>query len=221
MDYVKREHEFYENKWGLVFPSWKKEKKPYLKKEAGVEGRRGLELIKNHISHGVVLDIGCGGGRNSVLFAKAGFTVFGIDFSEKAVCLAKINAKEQGVAVTFGIGDALKLRYDNDYFDAVLDFGLFHHLRKSQYEKYIKNVIRVLKCRGYYLLYCFSTESEKTSRYESGKRNWALFNGHIYHYFSKEEITKIFSKEFNILNYELIKEEGRKLAFNLVLLQKK
>lgn len=218
MDYVKLEKKFYEHKWQLV-KDWKRERNPYLKKQAGIEGNLALKLIKKHIKKGKVLDIGCGGGRNSILFANNGFTVSGVDFSKEAIKLAKLNDLKS--KVNFKIGNVLNLKQKN-YFDTILDFGCFHHMRKSQWKKYIQNTIKVLKPNSYFILYAFSTESQKTSRFDpKTKRNWAIFRGHYYHYFSKSEIKEVFSKYFKIISTKLIKEKGRKLAFYLTLMQKR
>jgi len=54
----------------------------------------------------------------------------------------------------------------------------------------------------------------------SSKRNWSVRMNHYYHYFSMDEIRKIFSKYFRILESRTIREKGRILAFNLVFMQK-
>lgn len=216
------ELEFYEHKWNLVYPNWKREKKPYLKKDSGLEGELALKLLRKKISNGKVLDLGCGGGRNIILFSKAGFTVSGVDFSKKAVELAKQNCSEHKISAELVLGDVLNLKFSDSSFDCLLDFGLFHHLRKTAYKCYFKNILRVLRNDGYYVLYAFSSRSNKTNRFNpKAGRNWAVFLGHYYHYFSLSEIRKIFCRYFKIVKTELIREKSRNLAFYLIVMQKK
>jgi len=58
--------------------------------------------------HHRILDVGCGPGRHAVALGQRGFTVHGIDISERFVELARRSAQDAGVAdrVTFDVADA-------------------------------------------------------------------------------------------------------------------
>ena len=209
---------FYEKKW-MSLGNWERQKAPYLKKSAGVEGKTALNWIKPLLKSGKVLDIGCGAGRNSVLFSKYGFHAYGVDFSSKAIKLAKILNIEEKTSALFSVQSALELKFENDYFDLAMDYGCFHHLRKNQWKNYIKNLLGVLKPKAYYLLYCFSKESEETGNYKSGK-NYSYRNHHYNHYFSLGELKETFCKNFRIIRHAIIRENNRLLAFNLALFER-
>jgi SAM-dependent methyltransferase len=53
-----------------------------------------------------ILDVGCGTGSLSVLFAQAGHDVHGIDFSERMVAAARAKADAAGVVARFAVDDA-------------------------------------------------------------------------------------------------------------------
>lgn len=57
---------------------------------------------------GAVVDIGCGVGRTSLALARAGYRVFGVDPSDRAVRLAASTAAAEGLAerAAFRVGDA-------------------------------------------------------------------------------------------------------------------
>lgn len=216
MDYEKLEKRFYDKIWHRT-GDWKKRVTPYTNKKPKIEGKLiGDFLKKNLKKNSKILDLGCGGGRLSVMLASQGFQVHGVDFSKYAIKLANKLKKEKRVEVKFRHGSALNLKYDEDFFNAVLDIGCFHHLRKSQWKKYLKNLMQVLKKNGYYLLYTFSVESDKKLR----KQNWRVRTGHYYHYFSKNEIKDYFGKFFEILKVKTIKEPGRRLVFYLSFMRK-
>ena len=221
MDYEKAEKNFYEKLWQEA-GNWERKITKYADKVPGIEGKSALNFLKKKLAvNAKILDIGCGGGRNSVLFAKNGFEAHGVDVSSSAVKLAEKLAIEEMVKADFRAGSVFGLDYGRNYFDAFADFGCFHHLRKMQWKKYLDNVLKVLKKDGYFVLYTFSTESGKTRNYNpSSKRNWSVRMNHYYHYFSMDEIRKIFSKYFRILESKTIREKGRILAFNLVFMQK-
>lgn len=210
---------FYEKKW-MSIGKWERQKAPYLKKSIDIEGKLALDWIKSIIKTGKVLDLGCGAGRNSILFSKANYDVYGVDFSAKAINLANILNLEEKCRVKFSAQSAMDLKFESNFFDLVMDYGCFHHLRKNQWIKYLNNVLRVLKKDSYYLLYCFSKDSEETGNYKKGK-DYSYYNHHYNHYFSIDEINKIFEKKFKIIKKIIISEENRLLKFNLVLMQKK
>jgi len=77
-----------------------------------------------------VLDVGCGSGRNSVIFVRAGARqVVGIDFAESMVGLAKQYSSANGVAsqCEFVLGDALIYPFQRK-FDIVVALGVFDYV---------------------------------------------------------------------------------------------
>ncbi len=66
-----------------------------------------IEMLELETSHRI-LDVGCGPGRHAIELGERGFTVHGIDISERFVELAKVAAEAAGVAgrVTFEVADA-------------------------------------------------------------------------------------------------------------------
>ncbi len=77
-----------------------------------------------------VLDVGCGSGRNSILFAKAGAErVLGIDFAENMLQLAREYSAQQGFAdkCTFLQTDALTFE-SPEKFDVSAALGVFDYL---------------------------------------------------------------------------------------------
>ncbi|MDY6996443.1 MAG: class I SAM-dependent methyltransferase [Actinomycetota bacterium] len=74
---------------------------------------------------GRVLDVGCGTGEHTVLLARAGYDVLGVDGAPTAVQHARRNAAAQGVDARFEVADALALDAARAY-DTVIDSALFH-----------------------------------------------------------------------------------------------
>ena len=70
----------------------------------------------------VMLDLGCGLGRQSREMIRRGYRVTGIDLSERLLHYAA----EAGVPVLSG--DALRLPFADDTFDVVYTIGVLHHL---------------------------------------------------------------------------------------------
>jgi 2-polyprenyl-3-methyl-5-hydroxy-6-metoxy-1,4-benzoquinol methylase len=77
-----------------------------------------------------VLDLGCGEGENSVLLARLGATVTGIDISPKAIEAARERARANGVAdrTSFVCAPAEEAHLPNDHFDVIWGDNVLHHL---------------------------------------------------------------------------------------------
>lgn len=102
------------------------------------------ELERQGWFRGSVLDAGCGTGDNTVLLARRGHDVLGIDFSDRAVDLARRNAGTHGVPARFEAADAFALD-GADRFDTVVDSALFHVFGADDRPRYADVLHRV--CR--------------------------------------------------------------------------
>ncbi|MBC8495685.1 methyltransferase domain-containing protein [archaeon] len=225
MNYEKIETDRYEKRWKSMNNKFSNDDH-YTSKNPSPVVKEYIKYLKDHKINGNVLDIGCGNGRNSVLFAKNGFTVHGIDVSESAIKIAKKNAKDNDVKISNQVGSVFRLPYNSNFFDALLDSGCIHHLRKSEWKKYLSSILRVLKTDGHFLLYCFSNNYGYIPGIspKSKNRNWTLRNGHYNHFFTDKEIKDTFRKKFDIIyHYELKKGDFRKAgkAVKVYLMKKK
>jgi len=102
-----------------------------------------------------VLDLCCGQGRVSLELARRGFNnVEGVDRSHYLIQRGKTQAKKETLGVKFREGDARKLRYPPDTFDAVMilgnSFGYFETIEDDV--RVVKEVFRVLKPWGKLLI---------------------------------------------------------------------
>jgi len=146
-----------------------------------------VELVHaGELTKGLVLDIGCGTGQNALYLAENGFSVVGIDLSNRAIAAAKEKAIERKLKVNFRIANALSLDFKNGYFDNAIDSGLFHTFNDNDRVDFASEIGRVLKQDGRYFMLCFS-DKEPT--------NWGGPRR-----ITKEEIETTFSPFFDI-NY--------------------
>ena len=106
----------------------------------------------------LLLDVGCGSGRASIPFARNGVKVIGLDISEQMVLRAKCKSEKLGIKdhVDYVVGDSENLPFRQNSFDAVLAFGVLHHVPTPQ--KMLQQMSKVLKNDGLY----FGHENNKT-----------------------------------------------------------
>ena len=75
-----------------------------------------------------VLEVACGTGRFTVMMAQRGADIIGLDISPAMLSQGRQKAKRAGVAdhVEFMRGDAARLPFPDDHFDAVFAMRFFH-----------------------------------------------------------------------------------------------
>jgi len=79
-----------------------------------------------------LLDLGCGTGWTSVLFAKRGYNVTGVDISPDMIKYAQLNQKKENLEnLKFLIKDYENLSFDEE-FDIIIFFDALHHAEDEQ-----------------------------------------------------------------------------------------
>jgi ubiquinone/menaquinone biosynthesis C-methylase UbiE len=74
-----------------------------------------------------VLDVGAGTGRAALLLARAGARVTAVDASEQMLAVARQRAADERVAMTFAVGDAHALDFEDRAFDVAVSFRVLMH----------------------------------------------------------------------------------------------
>jgi ubiquinone/menaquinone biosynthesis C-methylase UbiE len=100
------------------------------------------------IKGALILEMGSGRGEFSVVLAKLGGVVTGIDIGEDLVSLSRKIAQMNNVECEFIVGDVARLQLDDGKFDFVVGNGILHHLPKSAVVDTLGEAYRVLRTRG-------------------------------------------------------------------------
>lgn len=111
-----------------------------------------------------VLDAACGEGYGSRLLAARAAQVHGLDVSEEAIEHAR--RRYAGDRVHFDCGDATRLPYEDDCFDAVVSFETLEHLEEQ--DRLLAEFRRVLRPDGFLLI---SSPDRKTYSDDTGYDN--------------------------------------------------
>ncbi len=99
-----------------------------------------------------VLDVGCGAGTNTLFLARARFRASGVDVAPAAIEAARDRARKAGLSVDFRVGDALRLPYPTGTFGGLFDVGCFATLPVRLRRSYARELARVLRPGGRYVL---------------------------------------------------------------------
>lgn len=93
-----------------------------------------------------ILDVGCGAGFFSILLAKKGHDVIGIDLTPDMILHSRELAEEEGVSCTFEVMDAENPDFADETFDVIVSRNLTWTLPDAA--KAYKEWLRVLKPEG-------------------------------------------------------------------------
>jgi len=135
-------------------PHWAKDLEPSQFAEEFVD------LMKAHKIKSV-LEVGCGNGRDSILFAKSGLDVTSIDIVPKAIELATNNAKKLKAEITFKVASVEKLPFEDAGFGAVFTLSVLH---STNLKKSLPEVYRVLTDGGVAFIYIYGDTQFKNGK---------------------------------------------------------
>ena len=144
----------------LVWITW-------IRRQYAFDGGRIMERVHQSIlSHmdydgkGTLLDVGCGSGALSI---RAALTwqetkVIGIDYwaavynYSQALCEKNAASEGAGNRCTFCLGDANKLDFPDESFDAVVSNYVYHNIIGADKQELLLETLRVLKKGGVFAL---------------------------------------------------------------------
>lgn len=148
-----------------------------------------LELFDASPPAGPVLDVGCGSGDLAIALAGRGLTVLGVDFSERAVALARQRAAVLPADVRdrleFVVADGLRPSALPGHFASIVDSGFFHLFDAATRDAFVDDLGVALAAGGRYYLLAFAiefpvpntplavTEHDITSRF-TVERGWRV-----------------------------------------------
>lgn len=113
-----------------------------------------------------ILDLGCGAGRTTFALNKLGYNkIIGVDIAENLIEYAKSYSNEKGIHVNFEVGDATKLRFEDNTFDVVIfSYNGMQCIPGEQNRRNVlKEVYRVLKPNGFYIFTAHDRHDPKSS----------------------------------------------------------
>ncbi|TDW18999.1 class I SAM-dependent methyltransferase [Kribbella kalugense] len=106
-----------------------------------------------------VLDVGCGGARNTRWLAEQGATVHGIDL---ATDLLDTLRPTMPAEVTLTALDVLRDPLPEGPFDLVYDSGCFHHIAPHRRITYLQRVLPLVRPGGRFAIVTFAAEQMET-----------------------------------------------------------
>ncbi len=154
---------------------------------------RALNTLRENKA-GILLELGCGQGRDTWFFAHNGLEVTALDYSEAGICQMRARAKDQGAKITLNVHDARDpLPFPDGSFDAVYSHMFFTmEFTDDQISMMLAECRRVLRPGG---LNIYSVRNDHDPHYgkftPKGKDMWQNPLGFVVHFFSEEKIRQL------------------------------
>ena len=117
--------------WNILAPEWRR-----LRPHASRDAEEFLDDAK-----GLILDVGCGTGRNLM----KGKRYVAFDFAEKQAEFAKEKAERDGTDASVAVAAASCLPFRDNSFDSVLLSNVLHTMEGEDREKCLREIARVMK----------------------------------------------------------------------------
>jgi ubiquinone/menaquinone biosynthesis C-methylase UbiE len=174
--------------------------------------------LKNHQASRV-LDLGCGAGRHTIVLAKEGFQVTGLDVSETALNDLQGRLDKADITnVTLVRHEMIELPFVDEYFDGVVCTNVLHHGTINDIRKTVTELYRIMKTGSHSLIV---TLSKNDFRYGAGDKlepdTYRFTEGDekgiTHHFFLENQLRSAFGCfEVEDLREDLIPVQGGKRA---------
>lgn len=121
--------------------------------------------VAERLAVGRVLDLGCGTARVSVYLAARGWQADAVDFVPEAIAMAqeRVQAADLGERVQLHVGSVVDMHFLSDSYDLAIDVGCLHGLEAADQRGYARELARLIRPGGLYLLYVHLGRLEQES----------------------------------------------------------
>jgi len=167
-----------------------------------------LNLDKSRYRKQRICDVGCGDGRNLVLFHDLGLETHGVEITEEIVSATRLRLKTvENIDAQIRVGTNDDIPYEDSCFDYLLSWGACYYMGEQEdFGQYVKEFARVLKPSGYLILlipkpthFIFKGSMTVRPGYQLIRNDpVGIRNGEILRIFENErEIQEVFGQNFD------------------------
>lgn len=154
--------------------------------------KRVYVFIKNKKIR-TLLDIGCGGGRDSEYFSRRGLKVTAVDVIVSEQQQEKLKSNN----IQFIKSDIRNIKIKDNSFDVIYAHLSLHYFNNKTTDKILNILYKILKPGGYIFIKCKSTDDPLFGKGKMIENNF-YDDGHMRHFFSKEYMKEKL-KDFSII----------------------
>lgn len=189
--------------WDAIAKEWSEYKK--------IPARTTKDFLKN--SHGKVLDLGSGAGRN-IIKIKNG-KMYLVDFSKEMLKFANKKAKEEKIEIETKQGELYKIPYQDNFFDFAICISALHCIKPEKHKKSAEELYRVMKPKSKSLIGVWNFNSKRFNQ-KNGKEKlvgWQDKGKRYYYLFEEPEVHKLFKKA----GFKILSSHNSEMMINFVI----
>jgi SAM-dependent methyltransferase len=123
-----------------------------------------------------ILDLGCGGGRHTIVLASEGFQTYATDISKEGIKHTNAWLGELGLKAVVKKASMEKQPFPEGFFDGVIAFGVIYYNNLNGLKKTVAEINRILKTGGQALIYTKTTEDRRYGKSEPVEKNMFVIN---------------------------------------------
>ncbi len=141
----------------MKIPFWEKSYQDDTVSTFGITPNPTIEEFR-HLFHETwkVLDIGCGDGKNSLHFARLGYSsVDAFDLSENAIRKLNRLAEKQRLRVNAWVQDLRQFTFIKPY-DLIISFGTLHFVEKAEWKRLLTEAKKHTNKGGIHIIQLFT-----------------------------------------------------------------
>ncbi len=150
------------------------------------------KIMRSLVPEGsLILDAGCGPGRDTKYFLSVGYNVMGVDYSAGML----EEARKRVPNGNFQKMNILELGFDREHFDAIWACASLLHIKKEDMKKALREFYRVLKQNGVIFISVKEGNDTEIKSYPDGSKRF-------FAYYKENEIRGILTENrFSVTNF--------------------
>ncbi len=169
-----------------------------------------IRFVKRNVkdTNKVILDFGCGAGRNAIALAQEGYNVIAMDYSKQAIELAVQKAKANNIDIDFRINsDTIPLQPGS--VDVIVANGSLFYSSVTETIEMLRKLKNIMSEDG---IFWADWRTKEDSLYGMGKEiepNFFEMNkesgreGCSYHFFDEKQLREIYKEtELEIISFD-------------------
>lgn len=155
------------------------------------------------LNAGKVLDLGSGTGRHVIDLARNGFSVYGLDNSQKGIQTTKQWLQAEKLTAELVLQEMTeRFPWEDNFFDAIVSVQVIHHADIATIRKIIAEMERVLKKEGFIFVTVPKLKNQATKYKQIEANTYVPLDGWEkglpHHYFNPRELKDFF------INFEIV-----------------
>lgn len=157
------------------------------------------------------LDLGCGLGRHSLLFARRGFAVSALDLSPEAVASLRVKGADCGIDCS--CGNMVSLPWPDSTFDCLLAYHVISHTDTAGIRAIVDEIERVLKNGGEFFVTVCSKKSwsYRDAGYPRHDDNTVIKTGDgpengVPHFYADDSTVREIFSGLDLINVRLVQD---------------